>query len=209
MEQGYLDSHEHIFEELHRLDLLLNLQIAKRRRDPAMAGFNEFRGLFITEEEVNSILGRAKVVTAADQAGGDDDVQSWASALRKIESRIAARAAAAEGQNTPLRLRKVVELFRLTPGEADALLICLAPELDLKYEKLYAFLQNDVTRKRATVDLVLALTCDSKEEKLEARSWFNVTAPLFNNLLLLFPNDAPPEQTTFLSRFVKLDDRIL
>src|SRR5262249_52764688 len=86
---------------------------------------------------------------------------------------------------------------------------CLAPELDLKYEKLYAYLQNDVTRKRAIVDLILNLLCSSSEEKIEARGRFQTAAPLFQHRLLLFSGGIPPEQTPFLSRFVKIDDRIL
>ena len=44
------NSREHLFEELRRLDLVLNLAVARQRRDPTLAGFNEFRGLFISED---------------------------------------------------------------------------------------------------------------------------------------------------------------
>ena len=47
----------------------------------------------------------------------------------------------------------------------DVLLICLASELDLRYERLYAYLQDDVTRKQPSVDLVLNLLCPSFEAK--------------------------------------------
>jgi hypothetical protein len=58
------------------------------------------------------------------------------------------------------------ELFQLSPLDLDVLLICLAPELDLKYEKLYAYLQDDVTKKRPSVDLCLTLLCPSLMAKL-------------------------------------------
>ena len=38
-----------------------------------------------------------------------------------------------------------------------ALLIALAPEIDPRYERLYAYLQDDVTRKRPSIDLTLNL----------------------------------------------------
>ena len=42
--QGYRNSREHVFDELHRLDLLLNVHIARQRRDPLYASFDQFRG---------------------------------------------------------------------------------------------------------------------------------------------------------------------
>jgi hypothetical protein len=43
----------------------------------------------------------------------------------------------------------------LSPFETDLLLLAIAPELSLKYETLYAYLNNDITRKHPTVDLAL------------------------------------------------------
>nr|MDQ3806305.1 hypothetical protein [Acidobacteriota bacterium] len=54
--QAYRDSPEHLFDELRRLDLLLNLRVARLRSDPAFAGFTEFRGLFIAEGEIDAVL---------------------------------------------------------------------------------------------------------------------------------------------------------
>jgi len=36
----------------------------------------------------------------------------------------------------------------MTDFDVDALLVCLAPALDLRYEQLYGFLQDDVTRRQ-------------------------------------------------------------
>ena len=59
----------------------------------------------------------------------------------------------------PLRLDRLARLFGLSTLDIDILLICLAPELDNRYERLYAYLQDDVTRKRPSVDLVFNLLC--------------------------------------------------
>src|SRR2546423_8584668 len=55
----YRNSREHLFAELRRLDLVLNLAVARQRRDPVLAGFGEFRGLFISEDEINQLLAGA------------------------------------------------------------------------------------------------------------------------------------------------------
>src|SRR5687767_401834 len=40
--------------------------------------------------------------------------------------------------------------YGLSSFDLDVLLIALAPELDLRYERLYGYLQDDITRRRAT-----------------------------------------------------------
>jgi hypothetical protein len=53
----------------------------------------------------------------------------------------------------------VQTLFHLSSFDVDTLLVCLAPELHRNYEKLYAYLQDDVTKKRPTVDLCVCSCC--------------------------------------------------
>ena len=59
------------------------------------------------------------------------------------------------------RLERLALAFELDPFDQDAFLVCLAPDLDLRYERLYAYLQDDVTRKRPNVDLILRLASSS------------------------------------------------
>nr|WP_292391192.1 hypothetical protein [Methanosarcina sp. UBA5] len=47
------------------------------------------------------------------------------------------------------------ELFSLTPFERDVLLIGLAPELEERFVKLYAYLKNDL--KKTIVDGILLI----------------------------------------------------
>ncbi|MBZ0309198.1 MAG: ATP-binding protein, partial [Anaerolineae bacterium] len=54
--------------------------------------------------------------------------------------------------------------FALNDFDLAVMLVALAPEVDLRYERLYAYLQDDVTRKRPCVDLVLNLLCANKHE---------------------------------------------
>ena len=50
-------------------------------------------------------------------------------------------------------LRQIAQDFLLTDAEIQALVICLAPEVDLRYQPLFAYLDDDVTRRLPTVDL--------------------------------------------------------
>jgi hypothetical protein len=67
---------------------------------------------------------------------------------------------------------------------------------------------NDATKK-PIVDLISNLVYNSKEEKLYARQYFDASAPLVKHLLIQFI-EAPEEgKKTLLTRFIKMDDRIV
>jgi len=89
------------------------------------------------------------------------------------------------------------------------ILIALAPEVDLRYERLYAYLQDNVARRRPTVELMLNLLCPSSSAKLQGRAHFAIDAPLLRHRLvhlLADPNQfAPP----LLARYVQLDEQIV
>ncbi len=88
------------------------------------------------------------------------------------------------------------------------LLVVLAPEINRKYDRLYAYLQDDVTRRRPSVDLTLKLLCRGFEETLAGRAFFRETAPLIREQLLVFA-DETDGSVPLLGRFLKMDDRIV
>lgn len=202
----YRHSREHLFDELRRLDVLLNLHIARRRCKSARAGFDEFRGLFISEEEIDKVL-----QSRDDETGAPDatEADALAATFAQTENRIAEKTEASLYAGLRLPLIRLARLFQLTRFDLDALLVCLAPELELKYEKLYAYLQDDVTRKRPSMNLILNLTCRTLAEKLEARERLLASAPLFSHQLLRYADEGHGEHATSLSRILKIDDRIL
>ncbi|MBN1138224.1 MAG: ATP-binding protein [Anaerolineae bacterium] len=101
------------------------------------------------------------------------------------------------------------DAYDLLPFDLDTILIALAPELDLRYERLYAYLQDDVSRKRPSVDLVLNLLSASADEKLVRRSHFAATAPLVSHRLVHLVPDPHQAHTPLLAQSLKLDDQIV
>jgi ATP-dependent 26S proteasome regulatory subunit len=94
--------------------------------------------------------------------------------------------------------------FNLSTFDLDILAIAIAPELDRSYERVYAYLQDDITNTRPTVDLVFNLLCSSIPEKLSRRKHFTSNAPLIDNRLL-YLSSAP----TLLSQHLILDSQIV
>jgi hypothetical protein len=107
------------------------------------------------------------------------------------------------------RLAWLGRAFGLSPFDIDVVMITLAPELDLRYERLYAYLQDDVSRKRPTVDLALNLLCPSIAAKLAGREHFTATAPLMRHGLLHLLPDPHQVQPPLLAHALKLDEQIV
>jgi len=197
----YKNSLEHLMEELRRIDLMVNLNLEKVRAEQG-SDFDEFQGLYISEDEVNSILKKSPYEFKPDDA--------WTQQNLKIEAlgkEINEKKAQSISQGIELRLHIISQLFKLKPIEIDALLICIAPELDMRYEKLYSYLQDDVTKKRPTVDLVIKFLMSSMEEGFKAREIFSPVSPLIQNHLVYLLGDEA--QIPLLSRSIKVDDRMI
>ncbi len=210
MSQGCTASLQHLLAELRRIDLLLRQRVIWAQQE-GRAAADEFRGLYITEEEIATILANPAHlglgdIQASHAAPGGGDL---ADLIRQQGEEIAHLQAVASAQGIELRLPRLVNLFRLTPLERDALLISLAPETDLRYERLYAYLQDDVTKKRPSVSLVLNLLCPSLETRLAARRHFAAEAPLRAWHLLYLYDDPSTRHPPLLAKVLKVDGRVV
>ena len=163
---------EHLTAELQRLDLLLHREILRLRATYQLS-LDEFRGLYISDEQVNSLI---------DQSLGYEGVLSTLDELTQRAE--ALHEANAERLPNGLPWQRLAAEFGLTPIEQDVLLLAVAPEIDLKYETLYAYLNNDITRKWPTRDLALRVLSSSPAEQAELRPYLSPQAALFAGNLL-------------------------
>jgi hypothetical protein len=69
-------------------------------------------------------------------------------------------------------LAALAERCKLSWFDCAIILIALAHEIDLHYERLYAYLQDDVSRRRPTVDLILNLLCPTTADRLNLHRHF-------------------------------------
>src|SRR5262249_5837536 len=107
------------------------------------------------------------------------------------------------------RLAWLQRTFRLSAFDVDVILIALAPELDLRYERLYAYFQDDVTRKRPSIDLALNLLCSTAAEKIARRAHFGSGPPLMRHGLLRVIADTTYVEPPLLAHYLKLDEQII
>ncbi|MFH9858887.1 ATP-binding protein [Streptomyces sp. NPDC017202] len=101
-------------------------------------------------------------------------------------------------------LDRLAGRLALTPLDTAILLLALAPDLDRGFEPLYGYLNDDVSRRRATVGLALEL-CGTPAHLAAARARFHSAAPLRALGLL----DVEEPERPFLSRSLRVPDRLL
>jgi len=137
------DAWNRVLPALRRLDITLQDAVAVLKAGLSTeATADPFHGLYITDQQVERYLSNPPGTPSfmAPSAASDTTHLEGLSWLR--------------------------QWFHLSTFDLELIVIALAPELDLRYERLYAYLQNDVTRRRPTVDLALNLLCDSAEERI-------------------------------------------
>jgi len=206
--EPYINSLEHLLEELGRLDLLLRRAVIIARAAPDPEVPTELRGVVVSEEEVDAAFDAANMINerwrlqnqvAATLEPIDRQLQEM---RRSIDER--RRSTVQSGRR--LALPHLAEVFGLSSAEVDLLLIALAPELEPRYETLYSYLQVDALRKRTSVDLALNLICRTAAEKVFARRLLSPGAPLLRYQLLNLLDDPQDRQPTFLRRLLKADE---
>jgi ATP-dependent 26S proteasome regulatory subunit len=198
----YTANLEHLQAELHHLDLLIEKAIQQFRTARQQNIPNEFQGLYISDDEIDSFRD-SSASRAIHPTDPPTQLDSQATQQRqKIQQRIAAT------KTTTLRLPYLQKTFNLSPFETDILLLALAPEIDLRYQKLYAYLQDDITRKRPSVELALRLFCCNHIEQINARQTFLPTSPLLTHHLIILHQDPLDRPAPLLSHTIKLTDRI-
>ncbi|MFE9739921.1 AAA family ATPase [Streptomyces sp. NPDC006477] len=102
------------------------------------------------------------------------------------------------------RLGGLARSFALSPLDAHILLAALAPEVDRSFETSYAYLNDDVGRRRATVALALGLAGTGPSDAA-ARDRFHPAAPLRSGGLL----DVEDEDRPLPGRALRVPERVV
>ncbi|MFC4584950.1 AAA family ATPase [Sphaerisporangium corydalis] len=185
--KAYQTTLQHVLAELARLDLLLRLLMERADAEPEDAGAR-------AEE--------------TDAGARSEETDAGLAEAERLAGEIGERSAAGLDQGAFLRLVVLARLFGLTRFDVDVIVICLAPEIDRRYERLYAHLQDDATLHTPTVELVLDLLYADLPTRIAARARFGAGAPLLRHRLVTLTGDASRPAGPLLTRSVALDPRI-
>jgi hypothetical protein len=167
-------------------------RVVERRRSEDPDPNDRFRGLYISDAQVDRLL--TGPVESSDP--GDEDEGG-------LRRRIEASGDAAEAQGEDLRLRRLGQSFGLDELDLELLLIVLAPDLDARFERLYAYLNDDVSRRRPTIGLALDLAGFVPATGIE-RARLAPTGNLVAGGLVVVEEPERP----FLTRSLRIPDRV-
>src|SRR5690349_716566 len=203
----YGTSLQQILAELERLDLLLRVQAWRARQARGEAG--ELAAFYIPDAEVDELLDKAIGAPVwADVPLPAELTAAVQARLDQLALDIAEHVGESLSRGVPLRLVALAGLFDLTAIDLDMVLLCLAPELDRGYERLYAYLHDDVTRRQPTVDLALNLFCPDLGSKLAVRTRLSPAAPLRRFRLVELGEQPGQPSVSLLDSTLRLEPRV-
>jgi hypothetical protein len=187
----------HLHAELHWLELLLERQVQRLRARRQLVE-NEFRGYYIPDDQVDALLHTAAQRTQPVNTHSRADVSD-----RNLATAIASQRAAIDRQESPhYPLPVLARRFGLSWVERALLLVAAAPAIDLRYETLYGYVQNDFTRKAPTLALALQLL----EIADATGATLNAAHPLLRHHLLRLVPDPQEPQPPRLAHYLKVDE---
>ena len=174
---------------LARLDALLAhaVQVATATFGTAPAG-DPFRGLYVSDADAARIVQRG--------------VEPLAGQLTMDQPLVQLDEAGPEW-------RAVAAAFALSQVELDIVALALATEVDLRYERVFGYLHDDVTRRRPTVDLVLQLLCRSFDERLASRHLFAPDAPLVRHGVVRLSADSNHADPPLIGHALRLEEDVV
>ena len=167
------DTRMELRDALRRMQQLLGGLLARQRDSGRGPAGDALRGVAIEPGEAEGLLAEIALDLERPLPSGHDISQRGP------------KAAAAERTLDETPLQRAARVFRLGELEFDAMLLCLAVELDSRFARLVAYLNDHLTRTRPSVGLVLSLAASS----LGAVEFSE--RPAFRRQLLLLEGDGP------------------
>jgi hypothetical protein len=181
---------DHLARRLQVLDARVRRIIAARRAGDPQPD-DPFRGLYLSDETLDWLADRP-----ADLAWQPDEQALVVAAEQDAD--------AAEAAGRPVRLRRLAQAFGLAAVDVELLLVALLPEVDARFEPLIGYLNDDVTRRRASVGLALQL-CGLAAASGPARARLSPASPLVAGGLVVVEDLERP----FLGRSLRVPDRVV
>jgi len=179
---AYSNGFEQLADELNKLDLIIKRQVYFFRQ-------TLLQPPHISREVIDQLL------SPAEEQAAEHPIDRQIEALEQL---IQARVAQSFQQGIHLPLAQLAQSANLSSFERQALVICLAPELQRKYDKLYAYLQDDITRKQPSIELILTLLCRSEQARWQMRPVLGESGLLRHTGLLQAREE-----------YLKVDERLL
>jgi hypothetical protein len=194
------DNLDHLWHELCRIDRLIRAQTVRWQETIAAHKPAQLWGMVhVTDAEVNAYLN-------APCLPPDRLPPELYSRLKPYWDAVQREARPPLDESS--HIGRLQSLFGLSNLEYDIVLVCLWPELDARYRRLFGYLQDDCSRRKPSVELVLQILQPTIPDLCTGRAAFDAQSPLLaNNLIELDTDGAGNEPLSVHS--LHLDERIV
>lgn len=166
------------------LDSCLREEVTAFRKTN-VSPIEEFQGIYISDQSVDSFLSHGQT-NKAQRIDAD-----FPPVLKQL--------------NNLAEWSRLISNLGLNPVDIALLVIALAPEVDLKYETIYSYLQNDISRKLPTRDLAIRLLSRFTNRPSLIRSALGAGAPLFRFGILVSNSRENTERGSWRSGAFTID----
>ncbi len=178
----------HLELGLRWLNHTLLIDVLRTRAANFYSGPDDFRTFFISDEEIDGVF--STLFDRHEVPDSDaESIQQLQSAANRARAELVNAASSSEA---PLRV--LSERFGLSEFEELTLLFCVAPEIDARYERIFAYLHNDATQRAPTADLVLRNLCPDLNSRVAGLASFHPAGTLRRNRLLEVVEHEPGPQ---------------
>lgn len=185
-----LGSLRYLQTSLARIDDLIRAAV-QRAQSAEHNPSDALRGLIISEDEIENLLERPPLVSLWDDDGAENAL------LPALDA------------GDDVLFQHLVRLFDLSLLDSYILLLCLAPELDRRYERLFAFLHDDVSQRRPTVNLLMNILATDLSGRFAVWERLKPENPLRRYHLIECVADTNRSDAPFLAYYVRVDHRIV
>jgi SpoVK/Ycf46/Vps4 family AAA+-type ATPase len=202
---AYAASGAHLRDELARVDLLIRAQVVQWRMTIGVHKPEDLWGMVhVTEAEIVHYL-------AADVAPPDlipkqvlEAIAPFLVAEQDLAERIG-DAVDRTPHDVDLRVRRLARTFGLNdPVERDLVLLCLLADLDVRYRRIYGYLQDDASRAHPSVEILSQIVLCKAGSMEAVHKLLLPSRPLVRNRVLATGGLEGPS-----SRYLRVDDRIV
>jgi SpoVK/Ycf46/Vps4 family AAA+-type ATPase len=199
---------DRLMSELTRIDIKLRSHVKQASTKDNYWANENVRGLYVSEAEISDLLANGPLERDLDNFNSAPRDQFLDSVLSQVDSDIRPTEKDCPINKEISRLEKLIKIFNLSPFEMDVLLLSLLPDMDLKYERIFGYVQDDITRRKPSVALALDILCKSYGEKLSRRRYFAPGSALIINSLIYLVDDNSRKSCSQLGRSLVADERI-
>jgi adenylate kinase family enzyme len=157
-----VENRRYLLGELEAVRLRLHAEVLRQRAGRGNDPLASYRQVLVTDTEADSLLEGPEPESDAQP---NELLEAAAAELARVQDR---RRRCLLEAGAPPALDAFAERFALTSFERAVVCLAVAPEIDPGFERLFGYVQDDLTKRRATVPLALALYGDGGLDWLRA-----------------------------------------